>query len=404
MKILYANKFFFRKGGAEIVMFDEMSFMRNSNVEVIEFSMDNPQNLPSPYSSYFVSERNYHSDSLLTKIKSAATFIHSPEAVSKITALIRGARPDILHCHNIYHQLTPSIITAAARLDVPVVLTLHDFKIVCPIYTRSREGATCTSCSKNRFWPVVAHRCAGRSLSKSILLWAEANYHSFKGSYDHVSKIVVPSRFMRDIIAPRVGPEKVVHVPNGVDASRIEVGTGDGGYVLYCGRLSPEKGIETLLQAHAEDNNAWRLVVAGTGRTEQDLRSRYPLAEFRGHLNGADLAKLLSEASVVVAPSECEENCPLSVIEAMAYGKPVVASRVGGIPELVREGETGLLFQPADRRDLSAKIQTMMNDLELRRRFGRLGRKVVESEYSLDGHGHTLLSLYQGLSRAEQAA
>jgi glycosyltransferase involved in cell wall biosynthesis len=209
---------------------------------------------------------------------------------------------------------------------------------------------------------------------------------------------------MRDIIAPRVGPEKVVHVPNGVDASRIEAGTGDGGYVLYCGRLSPEKGVETLLQAHAEDNNAWRLVVAGTGRTEQDLRSRYPLAEFRGHQNGADLAKLLGEASVVVVPSEWEENCPLSVIEAMAYGKPVVGSRVGGIPELVREGETGLLFQPADRRDLSAKIRTMMNDLELRRRFGRLGRKVVESEYSLDSHGHTLLSLYQGLSRGEQAA
>ena len=101
-----------------------------------------------------------------------------------------------------------------------------------------------------------------------------------------------------------------------------------------------------------------------------------------------------------MAPSECEENCPLSVIEAMAYGKPVVASRVGGIPELVRHGETGLLFQPTDRRDLSAKIQIMMNDPELRRRFGRLGRKVVESDYSLDSHGNTLLSLYRGLEQA----
>ena len=181
MKVLYANKYFFRKGGAETVMFDEMSYMRHSNVEVIEFAMDNPQNLPSPYSSYFVSERDYHSQSLLTKIKSGATFIHSPEAVSKISALIRGARPDILHCHNIYHQLTPSIITAAARLDVPVVLTLHDFKIVCPVYTRFRDGATCNSCSKNRFWPVVTHRCAKQSLSRSLLLWAEAQLPLVQG-------------------------------------------------------------------------------------------------------------------------------------------------------------------------------------------------------------------------------
>jgi glycosyltransferase involved in cell wall biosynthesis len=164
---------------------------------------------------------------------------------------------------------------------------------------------------------------------------------------------------------------------------------------LFCGRLSPEKGVETLLQAHAEDSNAWRLVVAGTGPSAPYLQSRYPLAEFTGHLGGAALEKLISEASVVVAPSECEENCPLSVLEAMAYAKPVIASRVGGVPELVRHGETGLLFHPSDRRDLSTQIKIMMNDLELRRKFGGLGRKIAESEYSLDSHGRSLLSLYR---------
>jgi glycosyltransferase involved in cell wall biosynthesis len=397
VKVLYANKYFFRKGGAETVIFDEMSFMRNSNVEVIEFAMDNPQNVPSPYSSYFVSERDYHSQSLRTKIKSGATFIHSWEAVKKISDLIRAKKPDVLHCHNIYHQLTPSIITDAARLDVPVVLTLHDLKIVCPIHTRFRDGAICTACSRDRFWPVVRHRCAGHSLSRGLLLWAEAHYHSFKQSYEHVSKVVVPSRFMRDSIAPWFEDAKIVHVPNGVDTSRIEVGTADGGFALYCGRLSPEKGVETLLQAHAEDNNAWRLVVAGTGPSAQHFRSRYPLAEFTGHLSGADLARRIGESSIVVVPSECEENCPLSIIEAMAYAKPVVASRVGGIPELVRHGETGLLFQPNDRRDLSTKIQTLMNDSDLRRRFGSLARKVAESDFSLISHGHTLLSVYREL-------
>jgi glycosyltransferase involved in cell wall biosynthesis len=400
MKVLYANKYFFRKGGAETVMFHEMEFMKNCNVEVIEFSMNHPQNLPSPYSSYFVSERNYHSDSLKVKIQCGAGFIHSREAVRKISDLIRAESPDILHCHNIYHQLTPSIITAAARLNVPVVLTLHDFKIACPVYTRFRDGAACNACSRSWSWPVVRHRCSEGSLSRSLLLWAEALYHSLSRSYEQISRIVAPSRYMRDSVAHWFEPGKVVYVPNGVDASRIEPGGVDGGYALFCGRLSPEKGIETLLQAHAEGGNAWRLVVAGTGPLDRYLRARYPLAEFRGHLSGAGLEKCIGEASVIVVPSECEENCPLSVIEAMAHAKPVVASRVGGIPELVRDGKTGFLFQPADRRELSAKMKTIMSDRELRGRFGQAGRKVAESDYSLDGHGRALLSLYRSLSGA----
>jgi glycosyltransferase involved in cell wall biosynthesis len=400
MKILYANKYFFRKGGAETVMFNEMKYMKNCNVEVIEFAMNHPQNLPSPYSSYFVSERNYHSDSLKVKIQSGAAFIHSREAVRKISDLIRAEHPDILHCHNIYHQLTPSIITAAARLNVPVVLTLHDFKIVCPVYTRFRDGAACNACTRSRSWPVVRYRCSDQSLGRSLLLWAEALYHSLNRSYGQVAQIIAPSQYMRDSVARWFEPGKVVYVPNGVDASRIEPGGADGGYALFCGRLSPEKGIETLLQAHAEDANSWRLVVAGTGPLEQYLRARYPLAEFRGHLSGAALKKTIGEASTIVVPSECEENCPLSVIEAMAHAKPVVASRVGGVPELVRDGETGFLFRSADRGDLSAKMKIIMNDRELRGRFGQAGRKAAESDYSLDGHGRALLSLYRTVSGA----
>jgi glycosyltransferase involved in cell wall biosynthesis len=209
---------------------------------------------------------------------------------------------------------------------------------------------------------------------------------------------------MRDSVAPWFGEGKVVHVPNGVDVSRIGCGSVDGGYVLFFGRISPEKGIETLLQAHAAAGNAWRLVVAGTGPLAEQLRHRYPLAEFTGHLGGDALGRLISSASLVVVPSECDENCPLSVLEAMAYAKPVVASRVGGIPELVGDGETGLLFQAGNRHDLLAKIQTIMNDVDLRSRFGRIGRAVVESEYSLENHGRTLLSIYEGLSRTGQVS
>lgn len=397
MKILFANKFFFRNGGSEVVMFNEMELMRESDNDVIEFSMHDPRNLPSKYDRYFVSEKSYRSASRSSKIKSALSLIHSPEAVEKIRALIIDEKPDILHCHNIYHQLTPSIISAASRLNVPVVLTLHDYKPICPVYTRLRGGDVCTSCSNGRFETLLKQRCADGSLGKSALLWAEARYHAAVRSYHYVSRFIAPSRFMRDAMTRRFGKDKLVHIPNGIDASRIKTSDDDERYVLYLGRLSSEKGVETLLQTHAADHASWRLVIAGTGPLLEDYRSRFPCAEFVGHLTGEALEDTLRKASVIVVPSEWHENSPLSILEAMAHAKPIVASRIGGIPELVRDGATGLLFEPKNSRELSDRLRALLDDAGLRTKLGREARRVVETEYSLSNHATALLSLYENL-------
>ena len=397
-KILFANKFFFLNGGSEAVMFDEMELMRKYGLDVIEFSMQDPRNLPSKYESYFVSQKGYRSTSRSSQIKSALSLIRSREAVRQITNLIHVEKPDLLHCHNIYHQLTPSIISAAARLNVSVVLTLHDYKPVCPVYTQLCKGEVCTKCSGGRFEALLTQRCADGSLGRSALLWAEARYHAAVRSYQRVDKFIAPSRFMRDAVVHRFGEDRVVHIPNGIDASAIEVTGQDEGFVLYLGRLSPEKGVETLLRAHAADHATWRLVVAGSGPLLDSFRSRFPLAEFTGHLTGEALKTRLSQASVVVVPSEWHENSPLSILETMAHAKPIVASRIGGIPELVRNGETGLLFEPKDTQQLSSRIRMLLDDSDLRTKFGRRARKIVESEYSLRRHGASLLSLYENLT------
>jgi glycosyltransferase involved in cell wall biosynthesis len=396
LKVLFANKFFFLNGGSEVVMFDEMELMRKYRVEVAEISMRDPRNLPSKYERYFISPKSYRSGSRGQKIKAALSLVHSPEAVKNITRLIRDEKPDILHCHNIYHQLTPSIINAAARLQTPVVLTLHDYKPVCPVYTQLRNGQPCTECSNGRFESLLKYRCAG-SIGQSALLWAEARYHAAIRSYHHVDRFIAPSRFMREAIVRRFGEGRVVHIPNGIDVSRIDPTDDDDGYVLFLGRLSKEKGVETLLRAHAADNAAWRLVIAGTGPLLDQLRSQYPLAEFTGHLSGDALKARVRGASLVVVPSEWHENSPISILEAMAYAKPVVASRIGGIPELVRHGRTGLLFEPKDTRELCGHIKTLLEDSNLRVRLGREARRTVETEYSNQKHGAALLSLYESL-------
>ena len=209
---------------------------------------------------------------------------------------------------------------------------------------------------------------------------------------------------MRDSVARRLGADKVIHIPNGIDVSRIEVSEQHEGYVLYLGRLSPENGVETLLRAHAADDAAWRLVIAGAGPLLANLQSRFPLAEFTGYLTGKALETRLRNASVVVVPSEWHENSPLSILEAMAHGKPIVASRIGGIPELVRDRKTGLLFEPKDTQQLSDCIRLLLGDSDLRIKLGREARRIAETEYSLERHGATLLSLYESLTASKKSS
>lgn len=396
MKVLLANKFFFRNGGSEVVMFQERDSLLSSGNEVVDFSMQDERNSASAFSHYFVGRQDYRGGGL-GKLKSALAFVHSPEAVRKIGALIDATRPDLVHCHNIYHQLTPSIIGAAKARGVPVVLTLHDSKPVCPSYTRLSNGQPCSACLNDSFAPVLKQRCAEDSLGKSALLYAEAVVQRWLGNYEKVDRFIAPSRFMRDSVLHRFRPEQVALLYNGVDLASITGSGRDEGYVLYLGRLSQEKGIKALLRAHADANGAWPLVVAGTGPLEEELKRKYPAAKFPGHLAGAALQEIVACASAVVAPSECFENCPMSVLEAMAYGKPVVGSRMGGIPELVDDGVTGRLFDTGNVDQLRKQLDELMATPELRWAMGRQARTRVESEFTLEKHNAGLMAIYQSL-------
>ena len=396
VKVLLANKFFFGNGGSEAVMFHERDFLRTAGVDVVDFAMDDPRNRPSPHASTFVGNQNYADQSRGgSRLRTAWQLIHSSEAVRKIGAVIDKTQPDLMHCHNVYHQLTPSIIGAAKRHGVPVILTLHDYKPVCPTYLRLRDGRVCSECLEHGFSKVVRNRCAEGSITKSGLLYVEAVVQRLLGNYEKLDALIAPSRFMRDSVTRRFPIDKITVIPNGVDTESTRVSDEDGNYVLYIGRLSPEKGIETLLEAHAGIAEHVPLVVAGTGHMERDLRVRFPRARFVGHLSGTDLEQTIRRASLVVVPSNCYENCPMSVLEAMAFGKAVVGSEIGGIPELVVHGETGLLFPAGDIAALQRCLTDLMGNPELRRNFGVAGRKRVEESFSLVRHNTALMRLYE---------
>jgi glycosyltransferase involved in cell wall biosynthesis len=397
VKVLLANKFFFGNGGSEAVMFHERDFLRASGVQVVDFAMDDPRNRPSPYASTFVKNQSYAggAGNGTSRLRTAWNLIHSSEAVHKIGAVIEQTQPDLVHCHNIYHQLTPSIIGAAKRRGVPVVLTLHDYKPVCPTYLRLRDGHVCSECLEHGFSRVVRNRCAEDSLFKSGLLYVEAVVQRLLGNYEKLDAIIAPSTFMRDSVARRFPVEKVAVIHNGVDIESTRASDEDGNYALYLGRLSSEKGIETMLEAHSSIAERVPLVVAGTGQMEGELRARFPRARFVGHLTGKDLEQTIRCASLVVVPSNWYENCPMSVLEAMAFGKAVVGSAIGGIPELVVHGETGLLFPAGDVDALQRCLMDLMANREMRRKFGIAGRKRVEENFSLERHNTALMRLYE---------
>ncbi|MEW6380574.1 MAG: glycosyltransferase family 4 protein [bacterium] len=396
--ILLANKFFYLNGGSETVFFQERDFLKQKGFKVIDFSMQHPKNLESEYADFFVSNVDYNTAArgFRHRAKIARDFISNPEAIRKIQTLAAQERPALAHLHNIYHQLTPSIIPALRESGVKVILTLHDYKLVCPSYLMISNEAICDHCQGQYFWKAVKNRCLDGSLFKSLILSCEAYWHAWAKSYEAVDLFLSPSRFLADLVSQnRLKGQKVFVLHNGIDLQRYSPSGKDEGYILYFGRLSREKGIETLLKAYTQFlSSSFPIRIIGTGPLESALRSEYRNVEFCGYKAGEELRRYIDESSFVVVPSEWNENCSMVVLESMAMGKPVIGSRIGGIPEQIEDGETGYLFSMGNIEELAAKMEDLITHPQLRREMGYKARKKVEREYSLTRHCSELLKIY----------
>jgi glycosyltransferase involved in cell wall biosynthesis len=411
MKILFINKFFFLNGGSETVLFQERDFMMNHGHEVVDFSMAHPKNLPSDHSNFFVPNVDYKDAtqsrslaSIVGSVKTALNFVYSREAIARLQALIEREKPQIAHLHNIYHQLTPAIIPVLKTAGVKVVLTLHDYKLLCPSYLMLNNYNICNECHGKRYWQATINRCSGGSWLESALLTIEAYFHKTARSYEAVDLFLSPSEFLAGLLRNhRLDSQKVEVLHNGVAVEKFSVSEKDHEYAIYFGRLSKEKGIETLLKAYElmlkargqSSDSKMGMKIIGTGILEGRLRDDYPHVEFLGYRTGAELRDLVEGSSFVVVPSQWYENCSMSVLEAMAYGKPVIAARIGGLPEQVEDERTGLLFEAGNAEELSDKMARLVSSRGLRIQMGKSAREKLEREYDLDAHCVRLLSLYE---------
>lgn len=349
MKVLLVNKFHYKKGGSETYYFTLAQALERKGHQVIYFAMQDERNLPCEQAAYFVSNASV-SGGIKSKLNMVLHIAYSKEAYRNMKRLLAAEKPDLVILNLVHKQLTLSIIDAIREYDpkLPIFWTMHDLIAVCPSYTMlDGQGNICEKCLQGSFWPCVENRCIKGSRLMSILSRYEAEYIRKKGWYHQVDLFICPSAFYRKKLS-EAGFTKspVIHLRNPLPLeTRYQSGGSDGGYVLYFGRLSQEKGVSTLIDAARKTQ--CRLVILGSGPMEAELRACAGGAsniEFKGFQTGKALEDYVKNSRCVVLPSQWYENGPYSAMEAMAMGKPLIVSEMGGLPELVDDGVTGYVY------------------------------------------------------------
>lgn len=381
MRILLANKFHYRKGGAETYYLTVGAELERIGHEVAYFSMRHPDNLPCAWDKYFVTQREYNNvKNPIKAVRDGIALIYSVESKRNFDALCREFRPDVVHLNNVHRQITLSILDAPYLREqrVPVVYTAHDYVTVCPGYQMlDGAGVVCDRCLEDgRYRHCIENRCVKGSRAKSALAALEASFNRVHHSNDRIDLVIAPSRFMRQKLVEGGWPsDKVVVLQNFADDAILSRAASSGGdatdrehpYLLFFGRLSPEKGVDVLLRAFDRSCPSlpqdMRLVIVGDGPEREQLEwlaRELPCSgriEFAGYQTGDSLQAYVEKASLVIVSSRWRENMPYSVIEAFAAGTPVIGTNIGGIPELVTEGETGFVCEPGDVESLAEAIR-----------------------------------------------
>jgi len=399
MKVLVANNYYYLRGGCERVMFNDIKAMSAHGIEVVPFSAADPENDPTPYSSYFVPGADIRATSLLGRAEAAVDAIHCGRTAQAFAKMLDETKPDLVHCHNVYGRLSTSILAVAKKRSVPVVLTVHDYKVVCPSYVMLKKGKPCSACIDGGYYRCAANRCHKGQLAPSVIYSIEAYWARMTGNYGSVSAFLCPSRFIAGLLRQSgIDDKRVVYHANCLEPDDYRPSY-EGQYVLSVGRLSHEKGLPTFLEAMLRTKIPVR--VAGTGPMHDSLRK---MAErdggsivLEGHCSGDKLAELYRNAAFVVVPSEWYENAPMSILESFAYGKAVIGTRIGGIPELITEGEHGLLVDPGAKDQLRAAICELWNNRDAQRGMGRNARWLVETKFAQSSRTTSLLSIYKSM-------
>lgn len=360
-RVLIVNKFYYARGGDCVCTLNLEHLLKSRGYDVAVYAMNYPENISSEWERYFASEVSF-SGGIGHKIAAAKRLLGCGDIIKSFKKLIDDFCPEVVHLQNIHSYLSPILAKMAKERGAKVVWTLHDYKLLCPSYSCLRDGKPCELCYTDKS-QVLKKRCMKGSLVASVLAYLEALRWNKAWLEDYVDAFVCPSRFMAQKMAQGGFDKSKLHVIcNFVDPVKLDVLNNSRvdekkDFYLYVGRLSAEKGVETLLEVASR--LPYKLKIAGGGPLKEKLEAKYKDCvniEFLGHCNAQQVVELLAEAKFSVVPSEWYENNPLSVIESLCAGTPVVGANIGGIPELIDNGMTGYKFVSGNKEDLEIAI------------------------------------------------
>lgn len=398
MKVLQIDKYYYIKGGAETVFFNTIHLLQNNGHEVIPFCLKSKKNDFSTFESYFVDYPELSECGIFTKIKHIPSFIYNKKAAQQIEKLIVEQKPDIAHIHLLFNSHSVSILPVLKKYHIPVVMTVHDYRLICPAYTfRNGKGEVCEKCIDHSYLNCILQKCSNNNLGNSTILALDSIFRSvFYKPINYIDKFVFVSEFAKQkhIQANPLYANKAAQLYNFTPHIATKKGT-RGNYLLYFGRISNEKGILTLINAMKSLPNI-PLKIAGTGPLSESLKQyNLPNIEWLGFKKGAELEQLIKNAMYVVVPSEWYENNPLSIIESMAMGVPVIGSNIGGIPELIQHQKNGFLFQTESVSELGQMIDFAFHMTDSQ--YYEISNNAIEfanAHFSEDSHYQKLMQIY----------
>jgi len=388
MKILLLHNSYHFRGGEDIAVEQELALLREHGHDV-----------------RLLLEHNDSISGTAGAVSAACSAVYSARSRRRVAEELRAFRPDVVHVHNFFPLLSPSVYLACREAGVPVLQTLHNYRLICPGALLFRDGRPCEDCvGRSVPWPGVLHGCYRSSRTGTAAVAAMVGIHAALNTWSHaVDAYIALTEFARRKLIAGGLPAERFHVkPNFVD-SDPGIGSGDGGYALYVGRLSEEKGIDVLLEAWKLLETKIPLVIVGEGPMASKVASRARTigADYRGPLSRHEVAECMRRASLLVFPSVWYEACPLVIAEAFACGVPVVCSRIGSLEEIVQHERTGLHFRSGDPKDLAAKVETLWRDQRQLGRMRKEARAEYEAHYNSERNYARLMQIY-GLVLAQK--
>ena len=400
MKILMVNKFLYPRGGSESYMLKLGEELSRLGHEIEYFGMYDEKNTVGNADGLYTANMDFHSTSM-ARFVYPFKIIYSREAAKKIGKVLDRFQPDIVHMNNINFQLTPSIIYAVKKRNIPLVQTVHDYQMICPnhLLYSFNETKPCDRCIQGSKWNCVKYSCIHNSKIKSLLGVVEAKLYSVLQTYKKVDLYICPSNFLKNKLCSASGMyrEKTFTIHNFIERKFTPVRSeGCAPYIAFVGRLSAEKGV-ALLAETAKLLPEQQFVVAGTGPDDACLKG-IPNITLKGFVSGAELTDFMANAKLLIAPSVCYENCPLSILEAHSLGVPVVTMNSGGMAELVEDGKTGGLAHEPTPACIAETIKKCLDDAHyptLKAHCMQVGEEIMD----VHAYCEILLQKYHDLKR-----